>query len=77
MRVIGALWRSTHPGPSLVVTAIAVALGVATGLDPWRIALLGLAILFGQLSVGLSNDARRHVPPRGTATHVSTECAAP
>lgn len=53
----GALLRSTHPGPSLVVTAIAVVLGIAAGLEPWRIAVLGVAILLGQLSVGLSNDA--------------------
>ncbi|MCR2808441.1 MULTISPECIES: UbiA family prenyltransferase [unclassified Microbacterium] len=55
--VIAALWRSTHPGPSLVVTAVALTLGVAAGLDPWRIAVLTAAILLGQLSVGLSNDA--------------------
>ena len=52
-----ALWNSSHPGPSVVVTAVAVTLGVATGLEPWRIVVLGLAILFGQLSVGISNDA--------------------
>jgi 4-hydroxybenzoate polyprenyltransferase len=52
-----ALWRSSHPGPSVVVTAVAVTLGIATGLEPWRIGVLGLAILFGQLSVGISNDA--------------------
>lgn len=55
--VIGALWRSTHPGPSVVVTTVAVVLGLATGLEPWRIVVLGLAILAGQLSVGISNDA--------------------
>jgi 4-hydroxybenzoate polyprenyltransferase len=57
MNMIVALWRSTHPGPSVVVTAVAITLGVAAGLDPWRIAVLGLAILLGQLSVGISNDA--------------------
>ncbi|AZS38522.1 1,4-dihydroxy-2-naphthoate octaprenyltransferase [Microbacterium lemovicicum] len=57
LRVAGVLWRSTHPGPSVVVTAIAVVLGSAAGLDLWRIAVLGAAILLGQLSVGLSNDA--------------------
>jgi 4-hydroxybenzoate polyprenyltransferase len=56
-RVTVALLRSTHPGPSIVVTAIAIALGMAAGLDPWRIAVLGLVILLGQFSVGLSNDA--------------------
>jgi 4-hydroxybenzoate polyprenyltransferase len=55
--MIVALWRSSHPGPSVVVTAVAVTLGIAAGLEPWRIAVLGLAILLGQLSVGISNDA--------------------
>lgn len=54
---VAALWRSSHPGPSVVVTTVAVTLGVVAGLDPWRIAVLGLAILLGQLSVGISNDA--------------------
>lgn len=57
MRVARALWGSTHPGPSLVVTALALALGVAVGLEPWRLVLLTLAVLSGQLSVGISNDA--------------------
>lgn len=55
--MILALWRSSHPGPSVVVTLVAVTLGIATALEPWRIAVLGLAILCGQLSVGISNDA--------------------
>lgn len=57
MKTITALWRSTHPGPSLVVTAIAVALGIASALPAWRVGVLAAAILLGQLSVGLSNDA--------------------
>lgn len=56
-RVIAGLWRSCHPGPSVVVTTLAAALSIAAGLDLWRIALLTLAVLAGQLSVGLSNDA--------------------
>jgi 4-hydroxybenzoate polyprenyltransferase len=40
-----------------VVTAVALALGVAAGLEPWRIVVLTLAIFLGQLSVGISNDA--------------------
>lgn len=52
-----ALWAASHPGPSLVVTALAVALAVAAGLEPWRIAVLALAVIAGQLSVGISNDA--------------------
>lgn len=56
-RWVGALWGASHPGPSLVVTVLAVALGVAAGLEPWRVAVLAGAVLAGQLSVGISNDA--------------------
>jgi 4-hydroxybenzoate polyprenyltransferase len=51
-----SLALSTHPGPGLAVTVIAVVLGVGLGLDPLRLVLLGLAFLFNQASVGLSND---------------------
>jgi 4-hydroxybenzoate polyprenyltransferase len=51
-----ALARSTHPGPSISVAAIAVILGFGIGLEPWRLVLLGLAFLANQVSVGLSND---------------------
>ena len=54
---IRALWGSTHPGPTLVVTGLALALGVAVGLDPGRLVLLTLSVLAGQVSIGLSNDA--------------------
>ena len=57
LRQAGALARSTHPVPGLAVTAVAVLLGVAVGLEWWRIVLLGLAIALDQASVGLSNDA--------------------
>ncbi len=57
IRVARALWGSTHPGPTLVVTVLAAALSLAAGLSLWRIALLTLAVFAGQLSVGLSNDA--------------------
>jgi 4-hydroxybenzoate polyprenyltransferase len=53
---IGALIRSTHPGPGFAVTVVAVLLGLAVGLEPWRVVMLGLALLFDQASVGLSND---------------------
>jgi 4-hydroxybenzoate polyprenyltransferase len=56
LRRAAALARSTHPGPGVAVTVVAVLLGVAVGLEPWRVAVLGVAILFGQVSVGLSND---------------------
>jgi 4-hydroxybenzoate polyprenyltransferase len=53
----GALWRSSHPGPTSIVTALALAFGWAAGLDPARAGLLALAVFAGQLSVGISNDA--------------------
>lgn len=57
MRTVRALWGSSHPGPTLVVTALALALGIATGLETWRLALLTTSVFAGQLSVGISNDA--------------------
>ncbi len=51
-----ALARSTHPGPGVAVSVVAVVLGVGLGLDPLRLALLGVAFLLNQASVGLSND---------------------
>ena len=51
-----ALARSSHPGPSVAVTVITVGLGFGAGLDPFRLVVLGVAMLAGQLSVGLSND---------------------
>ena len=57
LATIRALWGSTHPGPTLVVTALALAIGIAVGLEPWRLVLLTLAVFCGQLSIGLSNDA--------------------
>ncbi len=56
MRKIRALALSTHPGPGLAVTLIAVVLGFGVGLEWWRLLLLGLAFLTNQASVGLSND---------------------
>ncbi|MEP6480998.1 MAG: UbiA family prenyltransferase [Rhodoglobus sp.] len=53
---VAALARSTHPGPAVAVSAIAVILGIGVGLEPWRLVLLGLAFLANQASVGLSND---------------------
>ena len=47
---------STHPGPSFAVTAVTVVLAIGVGLPPFSVALLGLAMLLGQFSVGLSND---------------------
>lgn len=56
-RVLRGLWASAHPGPTMVVTTLAVALSAAAGLGLWRILLLTAAVFIGQLSVGISNDA--------------------
>lgn len=48
--------RSTHTGPAIAVTVVAVLLGIAVGLEPWRVVVLGLALLFDQVSLALSND---------------------
>ncbi len=55
-RMAAALARSSHPGPSVAVTVITVGLGFGAGLDAARLVFLGLSMLAGQLSVGLSND---------------------
>lgn len=52
-----ALIRSSHPGPSLVITAMTVLLAVAAGLRSSVIVVFALAVLAGQVSVGWSNDA--------------------
>ncbi|MEO6881429.1 MAG: UbiA family prenyltransferase [Mycobacteriaceae bacterium] len=55
--MVRALVGSCHPGPTVAVTVLALLLGVGVGESPARVALLGLAVLAGQLSVGWSNDA--------------------
>jgi 4-hydroxybenzoate polyprenyltransferase len=56
LRTLPWILRSSHPVPGLAVTLIVVVLGLAAGLDPARLVLLGLVMLANQLSVGLSND---------------------
>ena len=56
MRQLRAWLGASHPGPTLAVTLVTVVLAVAAGLEPWRTALLGTAMLFDQFSVGFSND---------------------
>ncbi|MFJ7083177.1 UbiA family prenyltransferase [Streptomyces griseus] len=46
-----------HPGPALAVTALACALALGSGLGGPRSALVTVAVLTGQLSVGWCNDA--------------------
>jgi 4-hydroxybenzoate polyprenyltransferase len=54
--MIVALGRSSHPGPSLAVTAVAAILGASAGLELWRLVILTLVVATNQLSIGLSND---------------------
>jgi 4-hydroxybenzoate polyprenyltransferase and related prenyltransferases len=56
MRRIAAVLASSHPVPAAGVTVIVVLLGVAVGLDPARLVVLGAVLALNQLSVGLSND---------------------
>ncbi|MFF1879071.1 UbiA family prenyltransferase [Leifsonia sp. NPDC058230] len=51
-----ALILASHPGPTVVVTVVATVLGIGLGYSPPRLAILALAILLGQLSIGWSND---------------------
>ena len=55
-RTLIALAKSSHPVPGLAVTAITVVLAIGVGLEPWRVVLVGIVMLMGQVSVGLSND---------------------
>lgn len=57
LRAVRLLLLSSHPGPTAAVTVLCVVLGLAIALEPWRLLLLGLAVLAGQLSIGFSNDA--------------------
>lgn len=50
------LLRAAHVGPSVLVTAVVVGLGSAADLPPHRLAVLGLAVLAGQLAIGWVND---------------------
>jgi 4-hydroxybenzoate polyprenyltransferase len=47
---------ATHLGPTVAVTLVATLLAVAAGLPGDRVALVGLAVLAGQASIGWSND---------------------
>lgn len=51
-----ALLGSTHPGPTIVVTSLAVVLGASSGLPIGRLVLLAIAVLLGQASIGFAND---------------------
>jgi 4-hydroxybenzoate polyprenyltransferase len=54
--LVRALVVATHPGPAVAVTCVATLLAVAAGVAAGRAALVGLAVLAGQTSIGWSND---------------------
>ncbi len=57
---VRGLVKGCHPGPSLVVTALATAIGAAIGLTEARLLLLAGAVLTGQLTIGWLNDLVDH-----------------
>lgn len=57
MHRLGAVLSAAHAGPTLVVTLVTVTLAAVSGLDPWRVAVVGVMMLANQLSIGWSNDA--------------------
>jgi 4-hydroxybenzoate polyprenyltransferase len=54
--VIAGLVAAAHPGPAMVVTAMATALAVALEAGTGTTVLIALAFGSGQLSIGWSND---------------------
>ena len=50
------LLLATHAGPTVAVTLVATLLAVASGVPAGRVALVCLAVLAGQASIGWSND---------------------
>lgn len=53
---VRALALATHAGPTAAVTLTATLLAAAAGLPTGRVALVGVAVLAGQASIGWSND---------------------
>lgn len=48
--------RACHPEPTVAVTVLVTALAAASGRSPAACAVLGAAVLCGQLSIGWCND---------------------
>ena len=57
MTAVRGLVAACHPLPTAFVTAFVTAYGAVLGLPVSRLALLALAVLLGQLSIGWCNDA--------------------
>jgi 4-hydroxybenzoate polyprenyltransferase len=54
--VVRGMALATHLGPTVAVTTVATLLALAAGVPGGRTALLCLAVLAGQASIGWSND---------------------
>jgi 4-hydroxybenzoate polyprenyltransferase len=54
--LVRAVVLATHAGPTVAVTTVATLLGAAAGVHPGRLALVCVAVLAGQASIGWSND---------------------
>jgi 4-hydroxybenzoate polyprenyltransferase len=50
------LFASSHPGPTVTVTVLAAVIASAVGHPWWLVVLVALAVVAGQLSIGLAND---------------------
>ncbi len=50
------LFASSHPGPTVTVTVLATVIAVAVGHPFGTVLLVALAVVAGQLSIGLAND---------------------
>ncbi len=53
---VRGLWGACHPAPTVAVTGLTTALAVGAGAGAGTVALILLAVLAGQLSIGWSND---------------------
>jgi 4-hydroxybenzoate polyprenyltransferase len=56
LATVRALALATHLGPTVAVTVVATLLAVAADVPPGRSALVCVAVLAGQASIGWSND---------------------
>jgi len=56
MNTLRGLTLASHPIPSVAVTGLGTIFGITIGLTAPTLAVLGVALLLGQVSVGWSND---------------------
>ena len=56
-RLLAGLVRASHPEPTVAATALTTVVAIAVPMPAARVALVAVAVLSGQLSIGWSNDA--------------------